>query len=386
MYPPAPNHKSYQTTTRANDLYERHLYADAAAEYTKAIERALDGSRDYLALLYSNRSSSYLRIYNYKAALEDATRAIQLAPMWPKAYFRYADATAKLGDYKEAMDYYQKALEKDPENAKFISTRIAKTLIDQDNSSMGFTILQIISGRDICVERNFRNPIQNRIYEFANHMRNIIHVIVDNDTKQCVVVDACWDVDGILRIIDEHGYNLVAAIVTHSHFDHVGGSPPALFAFPIKISGLSTLLKRVPHIKAYVHSDDIDEILQHNPSIPPNRIAPTCTAVTETLAVGKTTLRFLHTPGHTPGSQSILIQESRLIAGDTLLCGLCGRTDLPGGNRKVMEHTLRYTLGKLDDRVVVYPGHHYGSEWSTIGIERDKGCLGEDLVGFGMHP
>jgi glyoxylase-like metal-dependent hydrolase (beta-lactamase superfamily II) len=167
----------------------------------------------------------------------------------------------------------------------------------------------------------------------------------------------------------------------------LGSPPPPYDNIPIKVSGLATLLKRLPHIKAYVHPLDIPYIAQANPSIQANRLVPTCTEVTESLNIGKRTkVRFKHTPGHSPGSQALLINHSRLIVGDTLLCGLCGRTDLPGGDRRMMEKTLRHTLGSLDDRVVVYPGHDYGYEWSTIGIEREKGCLGEDLVGFDERP
>ncbi|KAI8335772.1 beta-lactamase-like protein [Chlamydoabsidia padenii] len=392
--PIATNNKSYNATKRGNELYDRQLYMDAIQEYTKAIEASTltgDHHQDhdhFLALLYSNRCACYLLTHQYQNGLVDADRVIRLAPSWAKGYFRVGEAKLKLGLYDEAIHYYRQALEKEPGDTD-ISHKMGKAVIEKDNQAMGIRIMQIQPGQDIAIERNLRNPIQRRIYDFAKHMKNIIYAVVDLDTKHCVLVDACWDIDGICQLMETEGYDIVACIVTHSHFDHVGGSPPAPYdTLPIKISGLATLLKKLPHIKAYIHPLDIESVRQTNPSIPANRLVPTCTAeITSSLTIGSRTLiRFLHTPGHTPGSQALLVNEGRLIAGDTLLCGgLCGRTDLQGGNRRKMEETLRYTLGQLDDRIVLYPGHNYGLDWSTIGIEREKGLLGEDLVGFGMH-
>ena len=78
---------------------------------------------------------------------------------------------------------------------------------------------------------------------------------------------------------------------------------------------------------------------------------------------------FLHTPGHTPGSQCFLVGD-RLVAGDTLFVQGCGRVDLPGGDPEQMYYTLTQRLAKLPASTVLYPGHNYGpSETSTIGDE-----------------
>jgi glyoxylase-like metal-dependent hydrolase (beta-lactamase superfamily II) len=78
----------------------------------------------------------------------------------------------------------------------------------------------------------------------------------------------------------------------------------------------------------------------------------------------------LHTPGHTPGSQCFLVQQ-RLIAGDTLFIGACGRVDLPNSSPEEMYDSLTNKLMRLDDTTVLYPGHNYARKpTSTIGEER----------------
>jgi hypothetical protein len=77
-----------------------------------------------------------------------------------------------------------------PNNAKEISTFVAKTLIEKDNHLMGIKIIQLVAGRDIAIEKSVLNPIQSKLYEFASHMKNIIHIIVDVKTNKCIIVDA----------------------------------------------------------------------------------------------------------------------------------------------------------------------------------------------------
>ena len=86
--------------------------------------------------------------------------------------------------------------------------------------------------------------------------------------------------------------------------------------------------------------------------------------------VGEIEISLIHTPGHTPGSQCFHVQD-RLISGDTLFIGACGRCDLPGGNAKEMYYTLTQRLMKFDDSTILYPGHNYAEKpTSTMGQEK----------------
>ncbi|CAG8602882.1 5846_t:CDS:2 [Racocetra persica] len=409
--PNAPDDKSFQAVFRANNYYSKKDYESAIEEYSKALSILQSSpetkkTSDFAALVFSNRSASFFQRKKWKHAVKDAEQVIRIRPEWPKA-----EALVQLEKYEEALDCYHVAQQKDPRNTQ-IQHRIEKALILRDNKSMG---------QDICIAKNsITNKIRCKIFEFAVKMKNLIYVIVDNSTKECIVIDACWDVDGIIKFIKNKRLKLVGAIVTHHHFDHVGGKPPPPFnQLPIKVSGLCDLLKRFPKINAYIHPSDIPHVLKTNPelsdlftSIPlsnlpiRNRQSHLCNTnilsfiINSTLnsstlsnsnasriiptphnfilSLGNfTLLRFLHTPGHTEGSQSILVNETRLFTGDTLMCGCTGRLDLPGGNLKQMKKTLRKRLGDLDDKIVVFPGHDYGGDWTTIGIEKRKGIIGK---------
>ncbi|KAL1918473.1 uncharacterized protein VTP21DRAFT_3133 [Calcarisporiella thermophila] len=380
FHPEAPDDRTYKYVCRANDNFQRRYYKDAITEYFKAIQAVEVVSpepSDFLALLYSNRSASYFMLRQYTQAKQDADQVVRLRPNWAKGYLRRAEALLRQHQFDAAIEDYKCAIKLDTENGTDIKNRLSKALMQRDNRRMGFAIEALLPGRDIALERSFTSPVQNRVFEYAEMMKNLIYIVADLATRECIAVDACWDVEGIVRFIREENYTLVACIVTHHHFDHVGGSPPPPYdSIPIKVSGLATLLKKFPHIPAYVHPLDIQPVLSANPSIQPHRLVPS----PEQIRMGGTVLKFLHTPGHTPGSQCVLVNGCRLLAGDTLLGGICGRTDLPGGSSESMRHSLSHVLGALEDRVVVLPGHDYGFDWTTIGIEREKGCVGDNIV------
>jgi glyoxylase-like metal-dependent hydrolase (beta-lactamase superfamily II) len=192
-------------------------------------------------------------------------------------------------------------------------------------------------------------------------MANYVYLIGDPKTHKAAVVDPAWDVDEIRRLAEADGYQIDKILITHYHPDHLGGRMMGQ-----QIEGAAEMLEKVK-AKVYVNREeapfskriaglaDSDMILVDSG---------------DTAEIGNLTLKFIHTPGHTPGSQCFLVENS-LISGDTLFVGSCGRVDLPGSDPEQMYYSLNQKLRNLDESTVVYPGHAYSSDaTSTIGREK----------------
>lgn len=199
-----------------------------------------------------------------------------------------------------------------------------------------------------------------RVNPAAGQMRNFMYLIGDPESREAVIVDPAWDVGGLIRIAQEDDYKIVGALVTHYHPDHVGGS-----LFGLKVEGLQEMLEQVS-VPIYVNKHEADG-LKKVTEVSDSDLRKVDDS--DTTQLGSVEIRFLHTPGHTPGSQCFLI-GNRLVAGDTLFVRGCGRVDLPGGDPEAMYHTLTGKLAKLPSDTILYPGHHYGpQQTSTIGDE-----------------
>lgn len=201
----------------------------------------------------------------------------------------------------------------------------------------------------------------------AAQMANFIYLVGDRQTRECVVIDPAWDIDGLLKIIEDDGMKLTGALVTHYHPDHVGGS-----IFGMQIQGLPELMEKNP-VPIFVNKHEaegvkkVTGVSQSDMRLMDNG---------DTSKVGEIVISYMHTPGHTPGSQCFMIKDN-LLAGDTLFLQGCGRVDLPGGDSKVMYETLTQRLSKIDSDTILYPGHNYGGKHSApMGdVRRDNHYL-----------
>jgi len=192
-------------------------------------------------------------------------------------------------------------------------------------------------------------------------MQNYVYLLGDPTTHEAAVVDAAWDVDTIVRTAEEDGYRVTKDLVTHFHPDHLGGD---LMGHSIR--GAGELIAKVP-AKVYIHKAELP-FVHRLTGLSASDLVPVEGG--DEVDVGNLKVKFVHTPGHTPGSQCFLVGNA-LVSGDTLFIGSCGRVDLPGSNPEDMYRSLTQVLGALPDETLLYPGHNYADRpRSTLGDEK----------------
>ena len=192
---------------------------------------------------------------------------------------------------------------------------------------------------------------------------NFSYIIYDDRVKLAVLLDPTIDSSRALSFLQSNHLELKSIILTHHHSDHTGDLKTLTSYYPKTQIISSSKASQTPH-KGLVIDDNT------------------------TLPMGAYTLKFLHTPGHSPESMCIQLDDTALFTGDTLFIGDCGRADLPGGDIQQLFSSLQQ-LKTLPDQLLIYPGHDYGDKQrDTLGHQKqvNHALLAQTLEDFSKLP
>jgi hydroxyacylglutathione hydrolase len=189
------------------------------------------------------------------------------------------------------------------------------------------------------------------------------YVVGDPETKQAVVIDPGGDADELVQEIVSQGLAVTAIVATHAHFDHLIAAER---------------LREITGAPFHLHGDDVPLLDWYEDSglmflgvrLPPPPEVDIRPTEGDRLVAGGAELEVLHTPGHSPGSISLLgrVDEGlALFGGDLLFAGSVGRTDLPGGDTKTLVDAVRSKIFTLGDDLLVFPGHG-----PATNVERER--------------
>lgn len=184
------------------------------------------------------------------------------------------------------------------------------------------------------------------------------YIVAHPGTGRAAVVDPGEEAEEILRNLAAGGLSLDKILLTHGHFDHVGGVG---------------LLKERTGAPVYVHPEEVDRMLAaprqgamfglgvRKPPAPDVLVRDQ-----DIVPLADQQFRVLHTPGHTPGHVAFVTGELAFV-GDLIFAGSIGRTDLPGGSFETLLRSVREKIFTLPDDTVLLPGH---GPATTVGEER----------------
>jgi len=186
------------------------------------------------------------------------------------------------------------------------------------------------------------------------------YLVYCQETLECAVIDPGAEAERIFPLIAEFELKPVVILNTHGHIDHIGANRDIKDKFdaPLCIHSLdSPLLEKIQEF-------ELSFFLGAKESPPADRLLKD----RETIQFGKCSLRVVHTPGHTPGSVSLL-GDGILFSGDTLFFGGVGRTDLPGGSTRDLEKSIKEKILTLPPDTIVLPGH---GPLTSVGEETES--------------
>lgn len=185
------------------------------------------------------------------------------------------------------------------------------------------------------------------------------YILGDESTQEALIIDPGADYKRIKRLLDKKRLHPLFIVNTHGHIDHIGCDDS--FGIPIYIHQADMVLLKDAKLNL---SESLSSSLVINSPI------KTLQDNQDIYLDNQIQLRVIHTPGHTPGSISLLLirpEEKIIFTGDTLFCAGVGRTDFPGASSELLAESIKKRLLVFDDDMVIYPGH---GPASSIGRER----------------
>lgn len=198
------------------------------------------------------------------------------------------------------------------------------------------------------------------------------YLVSDPRTGEGLVVDPGAEAGRILGVVQNRKVSVRWIVCTHSHPDHTGAA-----AGVRKATG-GLLVVHEGEVRALTKWGNrlLSRMIGGHGAPSPDRIV----RGGERLALGKTEMEILHTPGHSAGGICVYA-EGHLFSGDTLFVGSIGRTDLPGSAPEAMARSLREKILILPDPTIVWPGHDYGDQThTTIGREKQENPFVRSLL------
>ena len=201
-------------------------------------------------------------------------------------------------------------------------------------------------------------------------VRTNCYLAVNQETKECFVVDPADMAGLILTEIKEENLTARAVLLTHGHYDHIGAAEElrtatqrstVIYASEMEFPTLADTEKNLSAMFGHPMTVKADRGLKDG----------------EVLGIAGFSVQVFQTPGHTPGGACYYLEEEKtLFSGDTLFAGSVGRSDFPGGSARTLQDSVRRLFRELPEDTNVYPGHESARRISdmrrdTIHMHKD---------------
>ena len=176
-------------------------------------------------------------------------------------------------------------------------------------------------------------------------MANNNFLVIDEESKEAVLIDATAKIGELKSVLDEYGATLKYILLTHGHFDHIAG------------------LENLNKTEVLMHEADMGWVNNVNTYLPmvglPGMQIPKIDRFIndgDVIKLGDTEIKVIYTPGHTQGGVCFYV-DGNLFSGDTIFRESVGRCDLDGGDFDQIVESIENKIFTLPPETVIYPGH-----------------------------